>query len=72
MILRGKLASELDRRRFRAEAEAAAGLDHRGIVPVYEVAEAEGQLFFSMQYVAGQTLAQRWRQAPCPRGKPRG
>jgi serine/threonine-protein kinase len=66
MILRGKLASEAERRRFRAEAEAAAGLDHPGIVPVYEVREEEGQLFFSMQYVAGHTLAQRLANGPMP------
>ena len=41
------------------EARIAGRLEHPGIVPVYEVAEAEGQLFFSMQYVSGQTLAQR-------------
>jgi serine/threonine-protein kinase len=66
LILRGKLASETERRRFRAEAEAAAGLDHPGIVPVYEVAEVEGQLLFSMQYVSGQTLSQRLAAGPMP------
>jgi tRNA A-37 threonylcarbamoyl transferase component Bud32 len=66
MILRGKMASNTEQRRFRAEAEAASGLDHPGIVPVYEVVEAEGQLFFSMEYIAGLTLAQRLAPGPLP------
>ncbi len=66
LILRGKLASDTERKRFRAEAEAAAGLDHRGIVPVYDVADVDGQLFFSMQYISGQTLAQRLAHGPLP------
>ncbi len=66
MILRGQLASEVDRERFRAEAEAAAGLHHPGIVPVYEVGEIDGQPFFSMKLLRGQTLSQRLAAGPVP------
>ncbi len=56
MILQGQLASPTDRERFQAEAESAARLDHAGIVPVYEVGEIDGQPYFSMKHVRGETL----------------
>ena len=59
LILQGQLASQADRDRFQAEAESAARLDHPGIVPVYEVGEIDGQPYFSMKYVRGETLSQR-------------
>src|SRR5262249_52968546 len=37
MILNGQLASAQEIERFRAEAAAAAGLDHPNVLPVYEV-----------------------------------
>lgn len=66
MILRGTAASAGERDRFRAEAEAAAKLDHPGIVPVYEVGEFEGRPYFNMKYIAGETLSQRLAQGPLP------
>ncbi|QDT62138.1 Serine/threonine-protein kinase PknB [Stieleria bergensis] len=66
MISRGRLASPHDWSRFLAEAAATAGIEHRCIVPVYEVGDFDGRPFFSMQLVEGQTLAERLRDGPLP------
>ena len=64
MILAGRLASASDIDHFYSEAKAAASLNHPGIVQIYEVGEIGDQHFFSMEYVAGQTLAQRLFDGP--------
>ncbi len=45
------------RRRFRREVEAAARLQHEGIVTVYTVGEEAGIPYYAMEYVPGCTLA---------------
>lgn len=64
MLLRGRFASADDQARFRAEAEAIAQLDHPNIVPVYEVGQLEGHVYFSMKYVQGRTLQQMLADGP--------
>jgi serine/threonine-protein kinase len=66
MILAGQLATQADHDRFHSEAQAAALLDHPSIVPVFEVGEHEGQHYFSMGYVDGQSLAARLADGPLP------
>lgn len=57
MILSGEFAGDEEIRRFHAEAEAAANLQHSGIVPIYEVGEYQGRHFFSMGYVEGRSAS---------------
>ena len=58
MILAGRLADEAQVRRFHAEAEAAANLQHPNIIAIHEVGEEQGQHYFSMDYVDGPNLAE--------------
>ena len=66
MLLRRDLATAADLARFRSEAEAAARLDHPGIVSIFEVGECGGHPFYSMRYIEGTTLAKRLAEGPVP------
>src|SRR5438128_12542598 len=58
-ILPPEVASNKDRmRRFTQEAQAAAALNHPHIAHIYEIGEADGLHFISMEFVAGLTLRQ--------------
>jgi tRNA A-37 threonylcarbamoyl transferase component Bud32 len=59
VMLSGGYASEEERRRFILEAEASAQLKHPHIVPVYDIGEVEGNLYFTMDYVEGAPLSKR-------------
>jgi len=65
MILAGPFATEEFIKRFRAEAEAAANLQHPNIVAIHEVGVHEGQHYFSMDYVQGRSLAALVRRDRC-------
>jgi formylglycine-generating enzyme required for sulfatase activity/serine/threonine protein kinase len=48
-----------ERKRFDREAQAVARLQHPNIVQVYEVGEAAGQAFVSLEFVDGESLSRR-------------
>jgi tRNA A-37 threonylcarbamoyl transferase component Bud32 len=52
--------------RFRTEARANARIADEGVVPVYEVGEVDGRVFYSMRYVPGQSLASMIEKRPLP------
>ena len=66
VLAAGEFASTAARERFRAEAAAAARLQHPGIVAIHDVGEANGLPWFSMDLVAGKNLAAMVREQPLP------
>ena len=61
--LHGYLAREKDvAERFRREMTVTRGLDHPGIVRVYDLHEEEGRPFFTMELLEGETLAERLKR----------
>jgi serine/threonine protein kinase len=59
LMLNADHAGTTARERFDAEARAVAQLQHPNIVQVFEVGEVDGMPFFSLEFVAGGTLAER-------------
>jgi serine/threonine protein kinase len=64
VISLGQWASKAHLKRFRLEAEAAARLEHPGIVPIHEVGERDGQCYFSMKFVEGGQLDEVVKHTP--------
>ena len=60
----GQWATQAHLKRFRREAEAAARLEHPGIVPIHEVGERDGSCYFSMQFIEGGQLDEVVRLTP--------
>ncbi len=59
-ILPAELASDPDRiRRFIREARAASGLKHPNVATIYEIGKSDEFHFIAMEYVEGQTLANK-------------
>jgi tetratricopeptide (TPR) repeat protein/predicted Ser/Thr protein kinase len=52
------------RQRLINEARAAAALDHPNICAIHEVGEEDDRVFIVMQYVEGESLAERIREHP--------
>lgn len=64
VLRQGPFADAKEIARFQKESVSAGMLRHPGIVTVYEVGEADGHFFFSMELVRGSTLAQLVKDGP--------
>ncbi len=65
-ILRPELATAIAAERFLAEGRILARLSHPNIVPIYDAGEADGLLYYVMEFVEGESLADRLRRGPLP------
>ena len=59
VLTRDLAHSDAARRRFQREAQAIAALNHRHVCAVYDVGHADGIDFLVMEYVDGESLAER-------------
>ncbi len=64
VILAGEHAGAEHLARFRREGELLARIQHPNIIQIYEVGEQDGRPFFALEYIDGQTLAQRFSGIP--------
>ncbi len=58
-VLLPELAASLGSERFLREIEIAASLNHPNILGVHDCGEADGQLYYVMPYVEGESLRDR-------------
>jgi serine/threonine protein kinase/tetratricopeptide (TPR) repeat protein len=62
--LRPELSTAVGVERFVREAQYLAGLNHPNIIPVHSAGEADGLLYYVMDYVEGKTLESRLAEGP--------
>jgi tetratricopeptide (TPR) repeat protein len=65
-LLRPELTTAVAAERFLREARHAAGLRHPNVVQVHHAGEADGLLYYTMDYVTGETLAARLERGHLP------
>jgi WD40 repeat protein/serine/threonine protein kinase/tetratricopeptide (TPR) repeat protein len=64
MILAGQLVGQTEVRRFQAEAEAVAYLQHANVVQLFDSGTHNGLPYFTLEFVAGGSLADKLREQP--------
>src|SRR5262249_30217016 len=69
MLLAGRNASNQERARFLNEAEAVARLQHPYIVALYEAGQHGDLPYFTLEFIAGGSLANLLRGQPLPPGE---
>jgi len=62
----GASASPEQLQRFMQEAHAAARIQHPNIVPIHDFGVQNGMHYFTMDYIAGESLAERLAKGPIP------
>jgi serine/threonine protein kinase len=66
-ILQDHLADRVElRERFEREAKTVASLNHPHICTLYDVGHQDGTDYLAMEYLEGETLAERLKKGPLP------
>ncbi len=65
-LLRPELTAQLGPERFLQEIALTASLQHPHILPLFDSGSIDGQLFYVMPYVDGETLRERIARGPIP------
>ena len=65
-MLRGTSGDPQSRERLWREARAAASVSHPNVCQLYDVGEANGELFIAMELLEGQPLSTRLSHGPIP------
>jgi TolB-like protein/predicted Ser/Thr protein kinase len=69
-VLPAELAQDKDRlHRFVREARAASALSHANVAHIYDIGQSDGRHFIAMEYVEGQSLAQKTSGKPIELGE---
>src|SRR5512145_3028359 len=64
-VLPQEMAQDQERlSRFVREARAASALNHANVAHIYEIGQSDGLHFIAMEYVEGQSLAQKMAGKP--------
>lgn len=65
-VLRPELATAVHTAQFLREGRILARLSHPNVITVYQAGEADGLLYFAMEYALDETLADRLARGPLP------
>jgi serine/threonine protein kinase len=66
-VLSSELEASLEaRERFTREAQTIAALNHPNIGVVYDIDEHDGQQFIVIEFIEGETLAERLKRGAMP------
>ena len=68
ILRQDSLADENLKKRLLREAQAAAKLDHPNICAIYDVNEADSFTFIVMQYIEGESVAEKMERNPLELG----
>jgi serine/threonine protein kinase/Tfp pilus assembly protein PilF len=66
-VLPADVASDPDRMaRFAREAKTASALNHSNVATIYDIGDVDGISFITMEYIEGETLADKVSRGPLP------